>query len=592
MSFRARLSLAFAVVALVPVALFALAVRREVDERLTTQYERRVASMVSAIEADLAQERDYIARTLRALREGALADNRFRRAALGGPQADRAYLLDYAGEVMRLTGLSMLQIQNDSGRILSSGHFRNEYDRLEPALPRLLAAAPDGTSLVEARTPDAPFIALASVDTFQLAGRRFSLVGGVSVERRLLGRLARGDGLGVSLVYPGGVIDAGGQIGAAAGGSEAGQAAPASSDSPLMTEELNVPFVDAASGEMRPAQFRVTYPLGELHALRRSIDLWFAIAAGVTAAVALFVASWLSARMSRPLAELARKTAHIDLDRLDVDFRSGRRDEIGALSRLLGAMTERLRASASRIKEAERRATLGELARQVNHDIKNGLMPIRNVFRHLAQVAQGEPEQLPRVFEERHGTIDSSIGYLENLASNYARLTPRFEREPCDVSAVARQVVAQARAAGGAELRLEVAGERAIVLGDALALRRIVENLVDNALDSLGSRPGTVTVSTRVLAAESSQPMVQIAVADTGPGMNEEQVARVFDDFYTTKEDGTGLGLSIVRRLVMDLNGSIEVESEPGHGSRFIIKIPGEGRAASGGPRSSEEVAT
>lgn len=302
--------------------------------------------------------------------------------------------------------------------------------------------------------------------------------------------------------------------------------------------------------------------------------MWFVIAAALTTLVALALASWLSARMSRPLAELARKTSRLDLDRLDIDFGSRRKDEIGALSRLLGAMTERLRGSAQRIKEAERRATLGELARQVNHDIKNGLMPIRNVFRHLLQVASDRPETLPQVFSERHGTIDSSIGYLEALAANYARLSPRSEREPCDVNVVARQVMAQARSAGGAELRLETSERRAIVMGDPVAVRRILENLVDNALDSLRPGGGSLTVSTEVLAADSPQPVVRIVVADTGSGMSDEEVLRVFDDFYTTKESGTGLGLSIVRRLVMDLNGSIRVESEPGRGSRFVIEMP------------------
>ena len=62
--------------------------------------------------------------------------------------------------------------------------------------------------------------------------------------------------------------------------------------------------------------------------------------------------------------------------------------------------------------------------------------------------------------------------------------------------------------------------------------------------------------------------------ADNGRGMDEPQQAKVFDDFYTTKENGTGLGLSIVRRLVMDLDGSIDVKSEPGKGSRFVIDLP------------------
>ncbi|MGD8869844.1 MAG: HAMP domain-containing sensor histidine kinase, partial [Gemmatimonadales bacterium] len=457
---------------------------------------------------------------------------------------------------------------------LSSGHFRNEFDRLEPELPDLLESLPAGMALVRARTPDTPFIALAGLDTFRLAERRFTLVGGVSVEDRLLGRLARGDELGVSLLYPGGVLGPRGLRDSAAGEP------PAAS---LMVNELDVPFIDTTRGEVLPAQFRVSYPLTELYALRRSIDIWFVIAAALTTLVALALASWLSARMSRPLAELAQKTSRLDLDRLDIDFGSRRKDEIGALSRLLGAMTERLRASAQRIKEAERRATLGELARQVNHDIKNGLMPIRNVFRHLVRVASERPETLPRVFSERHGTIDSSIGYLEALAANYARLSPRSEREPCDLSAVARQVVTQARSAGGAELRLDASEPRAVVMGDPVAVRRILENLVDNALDSLGAGGGGwVTVSTEVLAADSSQPVVRIVVADTGSGMSDEEVLKVFDDFYTTKQGGTGLGLSIVRRLVMDLNGSIKVESEPGRGSRFVIEMPAAGEESPG----------
>src|SRR2546426_9189034 len=115
------------------------------------------------------------------------SDNRFRLAALQG--VEREYLLDYAGSAMRFTGLAMLQIQDDQGRIISSGHFRNEYDRLEPELPRLLAAAPGGMALVEARTAEAALLALARVDSLRLGGRRFTLVGGVAVDSRFLARL-------------------------------------------------------------------------------------------------------------------------------------------------------------------------------------------------------------------------------------------------------------------------------------------------------------------------------------------------------------------------------------------------------------------
>ena len=211
-------------------------------------------------------------------------------------------------------------------------------------------------------------------------------------------------------------------------------------------------------------------------------------------------------------------------------------------------MQERLRASAAAIRDAERRATFGELARQVNHDIKNGLTPLRNVFRHLAQLAREEPDRLAAVFRDRQGTVDSSMVYLEDLASNYARLSPMRERQICDVNRVVLRAVAD-RASGRVAIRTSLA-EGATVVGDVLSLRRVVENLVDNAIDSLENATGVVAVET-VVDRLGDEKRVRVVVSDNGCGMTEEQKARMFDDFYTTKGNGTGLGLSIVRRLVL-----------------------------------------
>src|SRR4029077_9222279 len=101
----------------------------------------------------------------------------------------------------------------------------------------------------------------------------------------------------------------------------------------------------------------------------------------------------------------------------------------------LGAIPEWLRAGAARLREPERRLAMGDLARQVNHDIKNGLIPIRNVFRDFTQAAGESPDQLAAAVPHRQATVESSIAYLETLASNYARLYPQPARESCDVNA-------------------------------------------------------------------------------------------------------------------------------------------------------------
>jgi len=561
MSFRTRLFLAIVLAVLLPLGALAFGVRREMERRLTAEYEGRVSSMATVIEADLARESGMLAARLAALGSDLARDNRFRLAVLQSQPAARSYLLDYAGDAMRLSGLSLLQVQDSAGRILSSGHFRNEFDQLQPELPRLLAATPGAMTLVRTRTAEAPLLALARVDSFRVAGRRFTLVGGFGAEDRLFGRLAEGRDLRITLVYPG--------------------ADPVESSGARVVRELPLLYLDLLRGPATApdtARFVVTQSLATLAALRQSVDRWFLLALGLTLALAVVVAAWLSSRISRPIRELARKTEAIDLDRLDQSFDSDRGDEIGALSRLLGAMTDRLRLSAARLREAERRAAVGDLARQVNHDIKNGLAPIRNVLRHLSQVLQQDPSLLPGVFGDRRSTLESSVEYLETLARNYARLSPSVDRQPCDVNDVVREALRNT-AGDGTGLRLELSEQLPAVLGDGLMLRRILENLVGNAVDSVIGRPGgLVTVSTEPAGDRNHATGVRIIVADTGSGMTRAELNRAFDDFYTTKPQGTGLGLSIVRRLILDLNGTLRVETEPGAGTRIVVELPSAAR--------------
>lgn len=560
MSFRSRVFLAILVAVLLPLGALAYGVRREMERRLTAEYEGRVASMAGVIAADLGRESGTVAARLRALSADLGRNNRFRLAAIQGDASSRRYLLDYAGDAMAMSGLSLLQIQDSTGRILSSGHFRNEFDQLQPELPRLLSAATDSLTLVRTRTPEGPLVVLARVDSFRVGGRPFSLVGGIEAERRLLGRLARDGDLVVRLDYP---------------GVEQPTAAGA-----RVVREIPLPYLDLLRGGATPldtAHLVVIQSLGTLDGLRRGVDRWFLLATALTIAVALGLSAWLASLISRPLRELARKTSEIDLDRLDQSFESERQDEIGALSRLLGGMTDRIRSSSARLREAERRAAVGDLARQVNHDIKNGLAPIRNVLRHFSQVARQEPGLLPAVFEERRGTLDSSVEYLETLARNYARLSPAIERTYCDLNPLVEEVLRNLTVEGTV-LRTKLTPGLPPVLGDGLMLRRILENLVGNAVDSLASRPeGTVTVTTEPAAAAR----VRISVADTGSGMTRQELDQAFDDFYTTKPQGTGLGLSIVRRLILDLNGTLKVETEPGAGTRFVVELPA---APGGGP--------
>jgi signal transduction histidine kinase len=533
MSLRTRLLLAFAVVVLIPIALLALGIRQDITRRLSAEYQLRVNSVVEVIREDLNLETAGIGERLASLKTALLNDSRFRLGAVAGLETERGYLAAYAANAIRLTGLSMLQIQDGEGRIISS-------------------------------SPVHELVAVGRRESFMVGDQTFTLIGGIGVDQPFLARLARDRAIVVSLRYPGGELSS---VGAEA------RLKPDTTDAAV--GELEVPLVRSrADGTIEnvQARLRVTQSMAPLRTLLRSADSWFLATAAGTGLTALVLAVWVSSRISRPLAELAEKTAVLDLDRLDVQFDQGN-DEVGRLSRLLGELTGRLRTSTARVREAERRATVGDLARQVNHDIKNGLIPLRNVMRHLSDVQRNDPAALPAVYAERRQTVDSSIAYLETLATSYARLSPPANRRPCDLNALIADVASAAQARERVDVGTDLASTLPRVIGDPIAFRRILENLIANAVDSLESRPGRVSISTESIQREG-EPVVRMTVADTGRGMTSEEAGKIFNDFYTTKEGGTGLGLSIVRRLVMDIQGTIGVDSTPGQGTRITIEIP------------------
>lgn len=561
MTFRTSILLATVPVVLVPLVVFGFGVRRAMRQQIAAQYRGRVTALVDQIGQDLERQGTLLATRLARLRTAAVADNRFRLAGVARDTAQRGYALDYAGTAMRLAGLDMLQIQDDSARIISSGHFRNEFDRVERGLPQLLPTAPNGLALVQARTPEGPFFALARLDSLPLGDRLFIVVGGIGVDSGFLARLARDSAVTVSLVLPHATLSSRPSLGGT---------------TDEVVSELPVPFVEASqpdSARLVQARLLVATPLTGLKELERTVDLWFVIAVLVTLLVTVLLASWLASRLSRPLTLLAGKTAEINMERLDVEFTTDGTDEVGALERLLGQMTERLRAGATRLRDVERRAATGELARQVNHDVKNGLAPLRNVLRHLAQIARDRPTELPKVFAERRQALVSSLNYLESLAANYAKLSPPPEAQRCDVNVVTRETVEQLPA-GSAELSLQLANGVGEAKIDAIALRRILENLVSNAVDALGGQAGVVTVSTARGEDEGASNAIRIVIEDTGGGMTESELESAFQDFHSTKPGGVGLGLSIVRRLVTDAGGRLRVETSTGAGSRFIVEVP------------------
>jgi hypothetical protein len=190
MSFRTRILLTFMIL-WVFLLLLAGVTRKEMTRRISEEHARRVDLQVTQVEQELAAQKERIESRLEALSEEVADDNRFRLVAGDSLYSDRSYVLNYAGRAMRLLGFSVLRIQDARGRIVSSGHFRNEYDQAAPLLPRLLTGVRERAVLVRLRRAEGSLLALAGIDSVRIGEQNFTLLGGVEVDGGYLARLTR-----------------------------------------------------------------------------------------------------------------------------------------------------------------------------------------------------------------------------------------------------------------------------------------------------------------------------------------------------------------------------------------------------------------
>jgi signal transduction histidine kinase len=246
------------------------------------------------------------------------------------------------------------------------------------------------------------------------------------------------------------------------------------------------------------------------------------------------------------------------------------------------AETERLRRELSQL-ETERAQLAQELARSRSlADIGMMTAGVVHDFNNLLQAIIGYAslthDELP-ADDPRRSTLEQSLDAAGRAAELTRRLMDWAKREPghaepCDLGVLTGEVLDLLAPSSPprALLLRALAPHLPLVMADPTELRRIVLNLMMNAWQAIGERPGEVLVTTGTI--EGRERRVFVEVSDDGCGMDEETRMRVFEPFYSTRDQGYGLGLPTVQRLVETLGGTIEVWSEVGRGARFRVALP------------------
>lgn len=231
------------------------------------------------------------------------------------------------------------------------------------------------------------------------------------------------------------------------------------------------------------------------------------------------------------------------------------------------------------VRQADRLATLGTLAAGLAHEVKNPLGGIKGAAQLLERELDTDSDLLeyPRVMIKEAERIDRIIRQLLDLASPRG---PRYT--PVNLHMVLGDIILlQREAAGERDVTISTGFDPSIppIMADEAQLTQVFLNLIRNAIEAM-SEGGRVTVSSRVLAEyhlarnENRSRMVAVEVADTGPGISEENLAKVGTPFFSTKDNGTGLGLAICQKIVAEHRGMLKIDSKPGQGTKISVLLP------------------
>lgn len=287
---------------------------------------------------------------------------------------------------------------------------------------------------------------------------------------------------------------------------------------------------------------------------------------------AIVLAYFISKYITRSLQTISDKITQTDLTkRNEKIYIENPSHEIGKLVDSFNGMIDELEASAVKLARSEREQAWREMAKQVAHEIKNPLTPLRLTVQSFERKFNPEDPKAETKMKEFSKTLIQQIDTMSNIASAFSNFAdmPAQQKETLNVVKIVKLAL---------EIFTEdyihfISDEKEIIAKlDRTQLIRVVTNLVKNAIQAVPE-----VDSPRILVTVSSeQNNVKISVADNGIGIADDFKDKVFEPKFTTKSSGMGLGLGMVKNIVENYNGTIDFTSQEGKGTVFTVKFPKE----------------
>jgi signal transduction histidine kinase len=590
MSFRTKLFLLFLVTVLASVSAVTYSVAhytRAAYEEADTQ---RTQALVQQFQKEFAQQRELVARGVESV---ANSEVTLRMAIdLERPNADQSlYMRDAAGAAQE-HGLNFMEFVIGDGTLISSAQNSGRVGNKETWVTSGKDWNGTESFLRKEELPNESAVALTAVRTQPNVSKPFYAIGGRRLDKNFLASLVAPAGMRTLLYLnlndsfvPTDITSVADDVkqperfGPIIAQLQVQKSPMVETirwtDDAVSAEVFHVLPLTGRNGELLGALL-VGSSRSDLVLLTRHIVKLSAAVAGAAILIGLLLTWWVSARITRPIEELAEGAREVAAGNWHTRINLSGRDETGQLATAFNNMTQTLSAQRERLVQTERVAAWRELARRLAHELRNPLFPLQITVENMQRARQLGNEQFLEVFNESTATLKAELANLNAIVTRFSDFSkmppPEFAR--VDINEAIRGAVRlfepQFHEVGKPNITTEYFLKEGLpeIDGDPDLLHKAFQNLVLNALDAMPAG-GTLTFKTT-----ETSTGIQIEVSDTGKGLTPEECSRLFTPYYTTKQQGTGLGLAIVQSVVSDHRGAISVASETGHGTTFRIELP------------------
>ncbi len=290
---------------------------------------------------------------------------------------------------------------------------------------------------------------------------------------------------------------------------------------------------------------------------------------------AAILAYFLSNYITGSIQTIGAKLKQISLSKRNEPLDWNSNDEIGALVKEYNRMLAELERSADLLAQSERESAWREMAKQVAHEIKNPLTPMKLSIQHLERTLSPEDENWEERIKKFSKTLIEQIDTLSDIAgefSNFAQM-PTAKTEKVDLNKELTQVVELFKDLPEAEISYQNnADSPSLIVADHSQISRVFTNIIKNAIQAIPeTRKGKIEVNLK-----QKDQKVEVTIADNGIGIEPEQQEKIFVPNFTTKTSGMGLGLAMVKNIVENSRGKIRFDSTPNKGTTFYISFPAE----------------